>query len=81
MRAEAPLYFNDKYGFYALNRYDDVAQALPDWQTYRSGRGTTADILSAASKCRQESCCSRTSAPRLAVACCHAFSPHGACWP
>lgn len=45
MRAEAPLYFNDKYGFYALSRYDDVAQALPDWQTYRSGRGTTADIL------------------------------------
>ena len=45
MRAEAPLYFNDKYNFYALSRYDDVAQALPDWQTYRSGRGTTADIL------------------------------------
>lgn len=45
MRAEAPLYFNDKYNFFALSRYDDVAQALPDWQTYRSGRGTTADIL------------------------------------
>ncbi|MHC9295695.1 cytochrome P450 [Mycobacterium sp. LTG2003] len=45
MRAQAPLYFNDKYSFYALSRYDDVARALPDWQTYRSGRGTTADIL------------------------------------
>jgi cytochrome P450 len=45
MRSEAPLYFNDKYNFYALSRYDDVARALPDWQTYRSGRGTTADIL------------------------------------
>jgi cytochrome P450 len=45
MRAEAPLYFNDKYNFYALSRYEDVAQALPDWQTYRSGHGTTADIL------------------------------------
>jgi cytochrome P450 len=45
MRAEAPLYFNDKYNFYALSRYDDVAQALPDWETYRSGHGTTADIL------------------------------------
>jgi cytochrome P450 len=45
MRAEAPLYFNNKYNFYALSRYDDVAQALPDWQTYRSGHGTTADIL------------------------------------
>ncbi len=45
MRAEAPLYFNDRYNFYALSRYDDVARALPDWQNYRSGRGTTADIL------------------------------------
>lgn len=45
MREEAPLYFNDKHGFYALSRYDDVARALPDWQTYRSGRGTTLDIL------------------------------------
>lgn len=45
MRAEAPLYYNEKYNFYALSRYDDVALALPDWQTYRSGRGTTADIL------------------------------------
>ncbi|MBB3603394.1 cytochrome P450 [Mycolicibacterium sp. BK556] len=45
MRDEAPLYVNDKHGFYALSRYDDVAQALPDWQTYRSGRGTTLDIL------------------------------------
>ncbi|OBI50041.1 cytochrome [Mycobacterium kyorinense] len=45
MRAEAPLYFNEKYNFYALSRYDDVARALLDWQTYRSGRGTTADIL------------------------------------
>jgi cytochrome P450 len=45
MREEAPLYYNEKYNFYALSRYDDVAPALPDWQTYQSGRGTTADIL------------------------------------
>lgn len=45
MRAEAPLYYNEKYNFYALSRYDDVAGALPVWQTYRSGHGTTADIL------------------------------------
>ncbi len=45
MRAEAPLYYNDKHNFYALSRYDDVAPALHDWQTYRSGHGTTADIL------------------------------------
>jgi cytochrome P450 len=45
MREEAPLYYNEKYNFYALSRYEDVERELPNWQTYRSGRGTTADIL------------------------------------
>ena len=45
MREKAPLYYNEKYNFYALSRYEDVARELPNWQTYRSGRGTTADIL------------------------------------
>lgn len=45
MREEAPLYYNEKYNFYALSRYEDVARELPNWQTFRSGRGTTADIL------------------------------------
>jgi cytochrome P450 len=45
MREEAPLYHNEKYNFFALSRYEDVARELPNWQTYRSGRGTTADIL------------------------------------
>src|SRR4051812_34485916 len=45
MRDEAPLYYNEQYIFYALSRYDDVARELPNWETYRSGRGTTADIL------------------------------------
>lgn len=45
MREEAPLYYNEKYNFYALSRNVDVAPALPDWQTYQSGHGTTADIL------------------------------------
>lgn len=45
MREEAPLYYNDKYGFYALTRYSDVAQGLTDWQTYRSGRGTILEVI------------------------------------
>ena len=45
MREEAPLYYNEKFNFYALSRYEDVARELPNWETYRSGRGTTADIL------------------------------------
>jgi cytochrome P450 len=45
LRDEAPLYHNDRYNFYALSRYADVARALPDWETYRSGKGTTLDII------------------------------------
>ncbi|MGV0716569.1 cytochrome P450 [Mycolicibacterium sp. XJ662] len=45
MRDEAPLYYNEKYNFYALSRYDDVAQGLHDWDTYRSGKGTTLDVI------------------------------------
>ncbi|MCX2932632.1 cytochrome P450 [Mycobacterium sp. CVI_P3] len=45
MRDETPLYYNEKYDFYALSRYDDVARELHNWDTYRSGRGTTIDII------------------------------------
>jgi len=45
LRDEAPLYFNEKYNFYALSRYEDVARELHNWDTYRSGRGTTMDII------------------------------------
>jgi cytochrome P450 len=45
MRDEAPLYHNEKYNFYALSRYEDVARELHNWDTYRSGKGTTIDII------------------------------------
>jgi cytochrome P450 len=45
MRDEAPLYYNEKYNFYALSRYEDVSRELPNWATYRSGRGTTMDVI------------------------------------
>ena len=45
MRDEAPLYHNDKHDFYALSRFDDVEPALVDWDTYRSGRGSTLEII------------------------------------
>jgi cytochrome P450 len=45
LRDEAPLYYNEKYSFYALSRYEDVARELHNWETYRSGRGTTMDII------------------------------------
>jgi len=45
MREEAPLYHNEKYDFFALSRYEDVARELHNWDTYRSGKGTTMDII------------------------------------
>ena len=42
---EAPLYYNEKYNFYALSRFDDVDAAIVDWDTYRSGRGSTLEVI------------------------------------
>ncbi|MFI5045086.1 MAG: cytochrome P450 [Acidimicrobiales bacterium] len=39
LRDEAPVYFNEHYGFYALSRFDDVASASLDWGTYSSEYG------------------------------------------
>jgi cytochrome P450 len=47
MREEAPLYYNDKHDFFALSRFDDVERALVNWDTYRSGRGSTLEIIKA----------------------------------
>lgn len=45
MRDEAPLYHNEKYGFYALSRFEDVEKGLLDWDTYRSGKGSTLEFI------------------------------------
>jgi len=45
MRAEAPLYRNDKHEFWALSRYEDVASGLTDWKTYSSARGTLLELI------------------------------------
>jgi cytochrome P450 len=47
MREEAPLYFNEKYQFYALTRFDDVYDGLLDSATFASGHGTMIELLDA----------------------------------
>ncbi len=39
LRDEAPVYRNEKLGFYALSRFEDVLQAHIDHQTYSSAKG------------------------------------------
>src|SRR5689334_7072757 len=45
LRDEAPCYYNERYGFYALSRYDDVLAASLDWQTYSSARGIVLEMI------------------------------------
>ena len=47
MRDEAPLYYNEKFDFFALSRYEDVDRCLLDWDTYRSGRGSILELIRA----------------------------------
>jgi cytochrome P450 len=45
LRDEAPLYYNEKYDFYAVSRFDDVERCSVDWRTYRSGKGSVLEII------------------------------------
>lgn len=45
LQDEAPLYYNEKYDFYALSRFDDVEGALKDWQRLSSARGSVLEII------------------------------------
>ena len=47
LRDEAPLYYNEKYEFYAISRYEDVERALVEWQTYSSAKGSVLEIIKA----------------------------------
>jgi cytochrome P450 len=45
LRDEAPLYYNERFDFFAISRYADVARALRDQQTYRLGHGITIESI------------------------------------
>ena len=46
LRDEAPVYHNERYGFWALSRYDDVVEAHKDWRTFSSSHGVDLHTLS-----------------------------------
>ncbi|HKV19457.1 MAG TPA: cytochrome P450 [Mycobacterium sp.] len=50
MRDEAPLYYSEKYDFWALTRYDDVSAAIRDHQTFSSAKGVTLDMVKASAR-------------------------------
>jgi cytochrome P450 len=45
LRDEAPVYYNDKYDFYALSRFSDVMDASLDTETFSSEHGVTLDMI------------------------------------
>ncbi len=45
LREEQPLYYNERYDFYALSRFGDIEPGLVDWATYSSAKGTVLELI------------------------------------
>jgi cytochrome P450 len=45
LRDEAPVYFNERFGFWALSRHADVDKALVNWQTFSNARSDILEIV------------------------------------
>jgi cytochrome P450 len=45
LRDERPLYYNERYDFYALSRFDDVDRCSLDWESYISSKGTLLELI------------------------------------
>jgi cytochrome P450 len=47
LREAAPVYYNERYEFWALSRHADVYEALLNWQTFSNTRSDILDIIKA----------------------------------
>ncbi len=45
MRDEAPVYYNDRFDFYALSRFSDVYAASVNHETFSSAEGTVLELI------------------------------------
>jgi cytochrome P450 len=46
LRDEAPVYYSERHGFYALSRFADVLAAHRDWEAFSSAHGVELFLLS-----------------------------------
>ena len=60
LREEAPLYFNERYGFYALSRFERRRTGARDHETFSSAQGGILEMIKADIRCRRASSSSRT---------------------
>ncbi len=52
LRDEAPLYYNEKFDFWALSRFADVEAALRDVDNLSSAKGDILEVVKAEPLCR-----------------------------
>ena len=45
LRDEAPLYYNEKYDFFALSRFEDVERCSLEWKSYSSAKGSVLELI------------------------------------
>jgi cytochrome P450 len=45
LREEAPIYYNERYDFWALSRHTDVERALANWETFSNSRGDILELV------------------------------------
>ena len=45
LREEAPVYYNQRYDFWALSRHTDVEKALSNWETFSNSRGDILELV------------------------------------
>ena len=43
LRDEQPVYHSERYGLYAVSRYEDVRQVSRDWETFTNAKGVDVD--------------------------------------
>ncbi len=55
LRDHAPVYYSEKYDFYALSRHEDVAAAFKDFETFSSSRGVTLEEIQSGQHAHQPS--------------------------
>lgn len=45
LRDEAPVYYNERYDFWAFSRHADVEKALSDWETFSNSRSDILELV------------------------------------
>jgi len=45
LREEVPIYYNDRYDFWALSRHVDVEKALANWETFSNQRSDILELM------------------------------------